>query len=189
MNTTITSPTIASILTTTNIHNINSINNSNNSLKRKRGMKTVQFDLKVTVLETYSKEEYDRSDIFSSPILYKINPNILRSTPQLSLDIPTPNLIEEGEEGSSGGEEEISSAEISPNTPPTLNTKAAVNDEYFTSQHQKKKQKKQRPILSVNTNMCADPLFFTSLSTNYKNDTNSATTNDDFLVPISATVL
>ncbi|GAA5796613.1 hypothetical protein HPULCUR_001986 [Helicostylum pulchrum] len=163
----------------------NSVTNNNNNnhtktLKRKRTMKTVQFSNKVTVLETYSSEEYDRTDIFSTPILYKINPNIMRSTPQLSLSIDTPHLVQD--------EGEISSADVSPNTPPASITGA---DEYFlTSMNIKKK--KQRPILSVNTTMCADPLFFTSLTTNYKNDTNNTTNTDsqnDFLVPISATVL
>lgn len=187
--------TASSTTTTANLNNTTHTTtiNSNKSLKRKRTMKSVHFAQKVTVLETYSKEEYDRSEIFAKPIIYKINPKIVRSTPQLSLDIPSAtNFFQQQEEGAEGslGEEEISSAEISPNTPP-LNTTAAVNiDEYFnitTSPQQKKK--KQRPVLSVNTTMCADPLFFTSLTTNYKHDTNSATTNDDFLVPISATVL
>ncbi|KAI9361108.1 hypothetical protein BD770DRAFT_384183 [Pilaira anomala] len=167
----------------TNINNNNN-NNNNNPLKRKRTMKTVQFASKVTVLETYSADEYDRTDIFATPILYKINPNI-RSTPQLTLTIDScpPNLIKD--EGTEGGGE-TSSADVSPNTPPSNATTGA--DEYFLTSMTKKK-KKQRPILSVNTTMCADPLFFTSLTTNYKNDTTTTDTKNDFLVPVSATFL
>lgn len=156
------------------------------SLKRKRIMKSVQFSLEVVVLETYSSEEYDRSDIFSTPILYKINPSIVRSTPQLSLNINScpPNLIRDEEEGSGG---EISSAEVSPNTPPS-NISSAVN-EYFMPSSPSKKKKRQRPVLSVNTTMCADPLFFTKLSTNYKNEISTPDTSNDFLVPISSIAL
>lgn len=174
------------ITTPTNINNDQSIiSNKINPLKRKRIMKTVQFAVEVTVLETYSSDEYDRSDIFSTPILYKVNPNIIRSSPQLSLDIEScpPNLIKDEEEGLG----EISSAEVSPNTPPSNITTTA--DEYFITNTSPKKKKKQRPILSVNTTMCADPLFFTSLSTNYKNEINTPDTNSDFLVPISSITL
>lgn len=157
-----------------------SISNTNtiNPLKRKRTMKSVQFSSKVTVLETYSAEEYDRSDIFATPTLYTINPNAIRSTPQLSLSIEhcAPKLVKDETSG------DISSPDVSPNTPP-CNTA----DEYFMSSIMTKK-KKQRPILSVNTTMCADPLFFTRLTTNYKNDTTTPDTKSDFLVPISATV-
>ena len=155
------------------------MNRTINPLKRKRIMKSVQFALEVTILQIYSSEEYDRSDIFSTPTLYKLNPNfITRSTPQLSLNIP--NLIKDEEDGV------ISSAEVSPNTPSPSNISTV---EYFTCSSNKKK-KKQRPILSVNTTICADPLFFTNLSTNYKNDLATATTTsdtaNDFLVPISS---
>lgn len=147
-------------------------------------MKSVQFSLEVIVLETYSSDEYDRSDIFSTPILYKINPSIVRSTPQLSLNINScpPNLIRDEEEGSGG---EISSAEVSPNTPPS-NISSAVNEYFMPSS---KKKKRQRPVLSVNTTMCADPLFFTKLSTNYKNELSTPDTSNDFLVPISSIAL
>jgi hypothetical protein len=164
--TTTTTPTT----TTTTINNI-----TTKSLKRKRIMKTVHFAEKVIVLETYSSDEYDRSDIFSAPILYKLNPTI--QPPQLTLNFDNvPNLVRDSEEDE---EEEgsISSAEISPNTPPSSKS---IADHYF----QQEKKKKKRPLLSVNTTMCADPLFFTSLTTNYKNE--NATTSNDFLVPISA---
>jgi hypothetical protein len=148
-------------------------------------MKTVQFALEVTVLETYSSDEYDRSDIFSTPILYKINPNIIRSSPQLSLNIEScpPNLIKDEE-----GLGEISSAEVSPNTPPS-NITTTVDNYFIATTNSSPKKKKQRPILSVNTTMCADPLFFTNLSTNYKNEINTPDTNSDFLVPISSITL
>jgi hypothetical protein len=148
--------------------------------KRKRSnsnamKKSVRFNSTVIVLETYSSEEYDRSDIFSAPVLYKLNPAIKKS-PQLSLSI-VPSLIKDDEE-----EETISSAEI--NTPPLIQKKS-IADHYFTQHtHQKKKNK---PSLSVNTSMCSDPLFFTSLSTNYK-DQHKDTAND-FLVPLSATTI
>ncbi|KAG2196815.1 hypothetical protein INT47_002742 [Mucor saturninus] len=166
--------------TTTTINTSLLTNNHINPLKRKRTMKSVQFSSKVTVLETYSAEEYDRSDIFAAPTLYTINPNVIRSTPQLSLNIENcaPNLVKDEDQGSG----EISSADVSPNTPP-----GNTADEYFMSSIMTKK-KKQRPILSVNTTMCADPLFFTRLTTNYKNDTTTPDTKNDFLVPISATV-
>lgn len=161
--------------TTTTTNNLININ----PLKRKRSMKSVQFSSKVTVLETYSAEEYDRSDIFAAPTLYTINPNVIRSTPQLSLSIENcaPKLVKDDQGG-----EEISSADVSPNTPP-----CHTADEYFMSSIMIKK-KKQRPILSVNTTMCADPLFFTRLTTNYKNDTTTHDTKNDFLVPISTTI-
>lgn len=130
-------------------------------------MKSVHFSQKVTVLETYSSDEYDRSDIFSAPVLYKLNPSI--KPPQLSLTIDNvPNLIQD----------DVSSAEASPNTPP-----ATLDDHYFIPKKQKK-----RPMLSVNTTMCTDPLFFTNLSTNYKHEKGNNESND-FLVPISAVAL
>lgn len=156
------------------------------SLKRKRIMKSVHFAEKVIVLETYSSSEYDRSDIFSAPVLYKLNPTI--QPPKLSLNIDNvPNLVrdsdqDEEEEGS------FSSAENSPNTPPPCNTVSgaskSIADHYFQQQQQQGMKKKKRPLLTVNTTMCADPLFFTSLTTNYKNE--NTTTNSDFLVPVSA---
>ncbi|KAI8064279.1 uncharacterized protein B0P05DRAFT_554823 [Gilbertella persicaria] len=132
------------------------------SLKRKFTMKTVRFASEVTVLETYSADEYDRSDIFSTPVLYKLNPTI--KPPQLTLEI-LPHLVKD--------EDMMSSPENSPNTPPIL----SMTDHYFG---QKKRKKLQRPKLTIDTNICSDPLFFTCLSTNYKNDTSST---DDFLVP------
>jgi hypothetical protein len=141
--------------------------NYTTALKRKAIMKTVQFSPQVTVLETYSSDEYDRSDIFSAPVLYKLNPTI--KPPQLSLTIDdVPNLIQD----------DVSSAEASPNTPPAI-----LVDHYFVP-----KKHKKRPMLSVNTTMCADPLFFTNLSTNYKHE-NGNNDSNDFLVPVSAIAL
>ncbi|CEP10555.1 hypothetical protein [Parasitella parasitica] len=150
------------------------LDNTSTILKRKRTMKSVQFVEKVTVLETYSSDEYDRSDMFSAPVFYKLNPTIL--PPQLSLNIDNvPNLVRDSvDEGC------ISSAENSPNTPPFTATSKNIADHYFQQENKKKK----RPILSINTTICADPLFFTGLSTNYKNE--KSTANDDFLVPVSA---
>ncbi|KAI8641280.1 hypothetical protein BD408DRAFT_418479 [Parasitella parasitica] len=152
------------------------LDNTPTILKRKRTMKSVKFAEKVTVLETYSSDEYDRSDMFSAPVLYKLNPTIL--PPRLSLNIDNvPNLASDSmDEGC------ISSAENSPNTPPSTATSKNIADHYF---QQENKKNKKRPILSINTTMCADPLFFTGLSTNYKNE--KTTANDDFLVPVSAT--
>ncbi|GAN03820.1 hypothetical protein MAM1_0049d03275 [Mucor ambiguus] len=158
-----------------------------NSLKRKRIMKSVHFAEKVIVLETYSSDEYDRSDIFSAPVLYKLNPTI--QPPKLSLNIDNvPSLVRDSEEE----EGNFSSAENSPNTPPLCNSissaSKSIADHYFQQQQQQQQQqgmkKKKRPLLTVNTTMCADPLFFTSLTTNYKNE--NTTTNSDFLVPVSA---
>ncbi|KAK4520958.1 membrane anchor subunit of succinate dehydrogenase, Sdh4 [Mucor velutinosus] len=156
-----------------------------NSLKRKRIMKSVHFAERAIVLETYSSDEYDRSDIFSAPVLYKLNPTI--QPPKLSLNIDNvPNLVRDSEDE----ECNFSSAENSPNTPPPCNSisnaSKSIADHYFQQQQQQQQgmKKKKRPLLTVNTTMCADPLFFTSLTTNYKNE--STTANNDFLVPVSA---
>lgn len=149
-------------------------------------MKSVHFAEKVIVLETYSSDEYDRSDIFSAPVLYKLNTTI--QPPKLSLNIDNvPNLVRDSEEE----EGNFSSAENSPNTPPPCNSisssSKSIADHYFQQQQQQQQQglkKKKRPLLTVDTTMCADPLFFTSLTTNYKNE--NTTTNSDFLVPVSA---
>ncbi|KAL9545219.1 hypothetical protein MBANPS3_007247 [Mucor bainieri] len=143
---------------------------------------TIRNSLKLIVLETYSSDEYDRSDIFSAPVIYKLNPTI--QPPKLSLNIDNvPNLVRDSEEE----EGNFSSAENSPNTPPPCNSVSSASksiaDHYFQQQQQGIKKKK-RPLLTVNTTMCADPLFFTSLTTNYKNE--NTTTNSDFLVPVSA---
>lgn len=137
------------------------------SLKRKRSnnncqMKTVRFNTEVIVLETYSSDEYDRSDIFSTPVLYKLNPTI--KPPQLSLTI-LPSLIRDEEDT-------ISSAET--NTPSPSDC---------TSPFLNQTKKKKKPLLSVNTTICSDPLFFTKLSTNYKQQNDS----NDFLIPLSVT--
>ncbi|KAI8373562.1 hypothetical protein EDC96DRAFT_498778 [Choanephora cucurbitarum] len=140
--------------------------NNTKSLKRKLTTKNVQFAAEITVLETYSADEYDRSTFVSSPTVYKINPRL--KPPQLTLDIPC--LIQDNEDT-------VSSAENSPNSPPIL----ALVDHYFSPQQRKKKKVQ----LSINTSICSDPLFFSGLSTNYKNDTIETDAND-FLVPASA---
>ncbi|KAI8878138.1 hypothetical protein K501DRAFT_196534 [Backusella circina FSU 941] len=129
--------------------------------------KTVTFAAEPTYLETYSSDEYDRSGIFSTPVLYKVNPSL--NKPSLSLNIVQQPELEF---------EETSSAESSPDTP---------SDHFPIIQHTPTpKKKKLRPILSVDTSVCADPLFFTGLSTNYAKR-NDFPTDNDYLVPISAT--
>ncbi|CAO3695145.1 unnamed protein product [Rhizopus stolonifer] len=72
-----------------------------NTTEKKSKKISVRFHPDTTILETYSSEEYDRSGIFSSPTLYKINSSRL---PTLSLDIPALTL----------DDSESSSAETSP---------------------------------------------------------------------------
>ncbi|KAI8370946.1 hypothetical protein BD560DRAFT_396417 [Blakeslea trispora] len=141
------------------------LNNNTKSLKRKLTTKSVQFASEIIVLETYSADEYDRSNFLSSSTLYKINPKL---KPQLTLDIPC--LIQDNEDS-------VSSAENSPSSP----NLSSLADHYFHPQQRKKKKVQ----LSINTSICSDPLFFSGLSTNYKNDTTETDAND-FLVPASA---
>jgi hypothetical protein len=111
----------------------------------------VTFDTNITIAETYSSEEYDRSDIFSST-LYKINSSRL---PQLSLTITTPSLTYD--------DDDSSSTETSPIISPLY------------------KKSKKKPMLSIDTSVCSDPLFFSRLTTNYKSDN----VENDYLVPLS----
>ncbi|ORE02174.1 hypothetical protein BCV72DRAFT_235152 [Rhizopus microsporus var. microsporus] len=125
-----------------------------NNDKKQRKL-CVTFNSEITLLETYSSEEYDRSGIFSSPILYKLNPSRL---PQLSLTISQcPALTSD--------DDEASSAETSPIPSPPLCLK----------------KNKKKPLLSIDTSICSDPLFFSQLTTNYKTDS----TENEFLVPLS----
>ncbi|KAG0171241.1 hypothetical protein DFQ30_001271 [Apophysomyces sp. BC1015] len=141
--------------------------------KKSKATKTVRFDTtNEVIIYTYSSIEYDRG---ASPVLYKLNPSISLK-PKLSLDIPTtlpPSPCDSEDDGSSSSS--------SPSTP------AGDRPPPFSP-------KKQRPKLSVDTSVCAGPLFFTSLSTNHvrhrvrsnwedEDDTNS------YLVPMSASVL
>ncbi|KAI8990119.1 hypothetical protein BDB01DRAFT_780099 [Pilobolus umbonatus] len=145
----------------------------NQSIKRKHTMtvKKVQFSSEVVLMDTYSAEEYDRSGIYSTPILYKVNPSI---KPQLTLTIQpaTINTLPELDL------EDISSADLSPDTPDNYNSLFEF------------KKKKKRPILSVDTSICTDPLFFTKLSTNYTRLNSSTTPIDhDYLIPITASII
>jgi hypothetical protein len=149
------------------------------SRKRKRTEKTVRFDVEHTIIiDTYSPLDYDRGSIFSFPIQYRINPNILAAsanekksnTPSLSLEIPLPP--------SSPCDSEASSPDIEQNQLLPSNDK-----------------KKKKPKLTVNTSVCSGdgPLFFTKLSTNYirhrinnDNDEGDDTING-YLIPITPT--
>lgn len=135
------------------------------SRKRKRTEKTVRFDVEhIVIIDTYSPLEYDRGSIFSSPIQYKINPNLLANIPKrptLSLEIP-----------SSPCDSEASSPDIEqPLTLPVSN-------------------KKKRPKLTVNTSVCSGegPLFFTKLSTNHaKHNSEDSDSGlfSDYLIPVT----
>lgn len=137
------------------------------SRKRKRTEKTVRFDVEhIVIIDTYSPLEYDRGSIFSSPVQYKINPNLLANIPKrpsLSLEIP-----------SSPCDSEASSPDLEqqPLTLPVSN-------------------KKKRPKLTVNTSVCSGegPLFFTKLSTNHvKHDNCDDSDNSlfsDYLIPVT----
>lgn len=130
--------------------------------KRKRIEKTVRFDVEHTVIiDTYSPLDYDRGSVFSFPIQYKVNPNISRDTPTLSLEIP-----------SSPCDSEASSPDLEhrPFSP--------------------SKDKKKKPKLTVNTSTCDGPLFFTKLSTNHVryNDDDEDDTINDYLIPSTPTL-
>lgn len=147
------------------------------SRKRKRSIKkTVRFDVERTVIiDTYSPLDYDRGSIFSFPIQYEINPNILSAThkyiPSLSLEIPATPSSPCDSEASSPDMEQIQSLAAS-----TIDNK------------------KKRPKLTVNTSLCSGdgPLFFTRLSTNHvrhkvnNEDDDEDDTTNDFLIPITS---
>jgi hypothetical protein len=156
------------------------ITHSNNQVnrKRKRSAKSVRFDVDQNVIiDTYSPMDYDRGSVFSfPPVLYKINPIILNNSdkqqqPSLSLEIPSSPC---DSEDSSPETEESCNIPLIPTTTST--------------------NKKKKPKLSVDTSICAGPLFFTSLSTNHVRHKVNDTTDDDddddskndYLVPISA---
>ncbi|KAG2193441.1 hypothetical protein INT47_006970 [Mucor saturninus] len=137
--------------------------------KRKRGEKKVRFDVEQPVIiNTYSSLEYDRGSIYSAPIQYRINPNIIPKGPVLSLEIPTSPCDSEA------SSPETEQEQYSPTSP--------------------KDKKKKKPRLTVDTSVCSDdgPLFFTKLSTNHvrHNDDNEKGEEDDtmndYLIPITA---
>ncbi|KAI8145163.1 hypothetical protein BJV82DRAFT_512188 [Fennellomyces sp. T-0311] len=135
-------------------------------MKRKRissclPKKTVRFDLEHKIMLTYSPDEYDRGGLFDNPVLYKLNPN---AKPKLSVDIP-PFIL------SDDGQDSANSTEPSPDTP---------GDNDFPPPML---GRSNRPKLSVDTSICAGPLFFTKLSTNHRS---RADDDNGYLVPISA---
>lgn len=126
-------------------------------LKRKRissgQKKRVRFSTSPElVYYTYSSIDYDRR---ATQTLYKVNPTLLNNNkPKLSVDIPTHFVAADEDESS-------------------IETPA---DEFPMSTTTKPKK------LSIDTSMCAGPLFMTTLSTSYQDDD----TSNDFLVPLSA---
>ncbi|KAI9013941.1 hypothetical protein CLU79DRAFT_767702 [Phycomyces nitens] len=142
--------------------------------KKQRSNKSVRFIDQPAIFYTYSATDYNRGS--ESHVLYKLNPRLL---PQLSVDIPTytPN-------DQSPSPDSLASPETPSDSLPT-------NCELLPHRN----SKKDRPRLSINTAMCAGPLFFTRLSTHPSQRTICATNTPDdeddtsFLVPMSATVL
>ncbi|KAI8384323.1 uncharacterized protein BYT42DRAFT_612033 [Radiomyces spectabilis] len=128
-------------------------------IKRKRAIKSVQFDLTPCIIETYSSADYDRGGLFAMPVLYKF---------KLSLDIPAippPALTDSEDDGQSS-----SSATSSPDTERATQLLP----------------KRRPPKLSIDTSICAGPLIFTNLSTNHAKRLEDDESTNDYLVPMSA---
>ncbi|KAI9016322.1 hypothetical protein CLU79DRAFT_764460 [Phycomyces nitens] len=146
--------------------------------------KSVQFDMNLDIVYTYSATDYDRGGILQFPVLYKLNPSVLSphnrpvQKPKLSLAIPDTYCDSEEESASSTG---------------SLSSIGSADS--FSSFSPKKQL---RPKLKVDTTICSGPLFFTDLSTNHvrhKVHSEGEDTNNnniylsDYLVPMSAHVL
>lgn len=129
------------------------------SRKRKRTeKKQVRFDIDhIVIVDTYSPLDYDRGSIFSNTaIQYKLNPTILNSNHHNSIPLEIPNSPSSSDEETNNPVKE------------TLGQK-----------------KRKRPKLSVDTSICAGPLFLTRLTTHHKTK-DDVNTNNDYLIPISA---
>lgn len=129
------------------------------SRKRKRTeKKQVRFDIDhIVIVDTYSPLDYDRGSIFSNTtIQYKLNPTILNSNYHNSIPLEIPNSPSSSDEETNNPVKE------------TLGQK-----------------KRKRPKLSVDTSICAGPLFLTRLTTHHKTK-DDVNTNNDYLIPISA---
>ncbi|KAI9279610.1 hypothetical protein BY458DRAFT_502299 [Sporodiniella umbellata] len=124
--------------------------------KRKRSeRKQVRFDTEhITVIDTYSAHEYDRGSLFSLPVQYKLNPNIIKPLDPLDLCSNSDDSSEDG----------------------------ASPQPYI---------EKKRPKLSIDTGICAGPLFLTQLSTHHVrhkvHDDNDYDSTNDYLIPVTPT--
>ncbi|KAL0073014.1 hypothetical protein J3Q64DRAFT_1760644 [Phycomyces blakesleeanus] len=153
----------------------------------KPSQKSVQFDMQLDIVYTYSATDYDRGGILPFPVLYKLNPSVLSPTqhrpvqkPKLSLAIPAAEDIY------------CDSEEDSASSTGSLSSVGSVDS--FTSSP----RRQLRPKLKVDTSICAGPLFFTDLSTNHvrhkvlaeeqDSNTNQNIYLSDYLVPMSAHV-
>ncbi|ORY91065.1 hypothetical protein BCR43DRAFT_498445 [Syncephalastrum racemosum] len=157
--------------------------------KRKRATRTVRFHPgSPEILETYSADEYDRGGRFQHTTLYKF-----KAPKELSLAIPAEPFSCHGSDDdlSSSSSNETSS----PGTPTLAQGEDDSNDLLLnksspnpctttTTTTTSLAPKKMRPKLSVDTTICAGPLFFTKLSTHHK--ASHSTHDDGYLVPVSA---
>ncbi|KAI9498736.1 hypothetical protein BDB00DRAFT_799310 [Zychaea mexicana] len=179
--------------------------------------KSVRFMDHPTIEYTYSADEYDRGGLFDHVTLYKFNPPPPVAPPKLSVNIPPFVLRRDHDDD----QDSASSTEPSPDTPSDHDATAAVVCGSLQSSPTpflppQRRSKQDRPKLSVDTSICAGPLFFTKLSTNHRSassssfslsnklatlvdnngdddsnsnsnsNSNSSSSNHSFLVPMSA---
>ncbi|KAL0081408.1 hypothetical protein J3Q64DRAFT_1754914 [Phycomyces blakesleeanus] len=161
--------------------------------KKPRSTKSVRFIDQPVIYYTYSASDYNRAA--ESHVLYKLNPRLL---PQLSVDIPTYTPTNPTDPNDPNHQSPSPDSLASPETPSdstSLPTNCQLLPLPSSIPMPHKISKKDRPRLSINTTMCAGPLFFTRLSTHpSKRSIWASNTPDDeddssYLVPISATVL
>ncbi|KAI7857797.1 hypothetical protein BDC45DRAFT_500708 [Circinella umbellata] len=106
----------------------------------------------------------------------------LTTKPKLSVNIPLFSFVHNDDD-----QDSATSTEPSPDTPNDNDVTSLCTPPTTIAGTVRSVTKQNRPKLSVDTSICAGPLFFTKLSTNHRSKTSDDDNNSSsFLVPMSA---
>ena len=119
------------------------------------------------------------SQIYQQPTLTTLT----TTKPKLSVNIPSFSFVHNDDD-----QDSATSTEPSPDTPNDNDiTSLCTPPTTISGATVRSTTKQDRPKLSVDTSICAGPLFFTKLSTNHRSKTSDDDNNSsNFLVPMSA---